>query len=98
MSETKYDSVLVGNTSDAVVENGEFKYVNIGFRDSDLKEILDKYVNDRGWVNLTVFRSKNGNTITRCTDPTSDAYKEKQMAKANSNAGQGGGQGDDLPF
>ena len=61
-------------------------------------EILDKYVNDRGWVNLTVFRSKNGNTITRCTDPTSDAYKEKQMAKANSNAGQGGGQGDDLPF
>ena len=101
MSETKYDSVLVGWADDPKYnDNNELMSWSVRLKDNELKDMLDQYVTRRdeegrgGNVYVTLFMSKNGKACARVFNPNSEAAKEKREAKA---ASQQVAQ-DDLPF
>jgi hypothetical protein len=102
MSDTKYDSVLVGWADDPKYnDNNELMSWNVRLKDNELKDMLDQYVTRRdeegrgGNVYLTLFMSKNGKACARVFNPNSEAAKEKREQKAASNAQVAQ---DDLPF
>jgi len=101
MSDTKYDSVLVGWADEPKYnDNNELIAWSVRLKDNELKDMLDQYVTRRdeegrgGNVYLTLFMSKNGKACARVFNPNSEAAKEKREAKA---ASQQVAQ-DDLPF
>jgi len=102
MSDTKYDSVLVGWADDPKYnDNNELMSWNVRLKDNELKDMLDQYVTRRdaegkgGNIYLTLFMSKNGKACARVFNPNSDAAKEKREQKAAQNAQVAQ---DDLPF
>ncbi len=89
MSDKQYDSVLVGYADDARHnDEGELMSWSVRFKDTELKEMIDKYATRRnaegqgGNVYVTMFMSKNGKACCRVFDPNSAAAKEKRAAKA----------------
>ena len=103
MSDTKYDSVLVGYTEDPRMYEGELSSWSVRFKDHELKEMIDKYATSRnsegqgGNVYLTLFMSKNGKPCCRVFDPNSEAAKEKRAEKqAKTEAAQMAT--DEMPF
>jgi hypothetical protein len=100
MSNTKYDSVLVGYAEEPKYnDQGELMAWKVRFRDNELKEIVEKYATERtpdgkgGNVYLTMFLAKSGKACCRVYDPNSEAAKE-WAAKRNSSPAKD----DDLPF
>ena len=59
----------------------------MSFKDSDLKEMIDKYATKRdsegkgGNIYLKMFMSKNGKACCSVWDPKSEAAKEKRAEK-----------------
>jgi len=102
MSDTKYDSVLVGWADDPKYnDNNELISWSVRLKDNELKDMLDQYVTRRdeqgrgGNVYVTLFMSKNGKACARVFNPNSEAAKEKREQKAAQNAQVAQ---DDLPF
>ena len=99
MSDTKYDSVLVGYTEEPRMYEGQLSSWSVRFKDNELKEMIDKYTTSRnaegqgGNIYLTLFMSKNGKPCCRCYDPNSAAAKEKRAAKQAATETV-----DDMPF
>ncbi len=100
MSDTKYDSVLVGYTEEPRMYEGELSSWSVRFKDHELKEMIEKYATTRnaegqgGNIYLTLFMSKNGKACCRVFDPNSEAAKERRNAKAE----KAEAEGDALPF
>lgn len=100
MSDTKYDSVLVGYTEEPRMYEGQLSSWSVRFKDNELKEMIDKYTTSRnaegqgGNIYLTLFMSKNGKPCCRVFDPNSAAAKEKRAAKQ----AQAEVVADDMPF
>ena len=100
MSDTKYDSVLVGYTEEPRMYEGQLSSWSVRFKDNELKEMIDKYTTSRnaegqgGNIYLTLFMSKNGKPCCRVFDPNSEAAKEKRAAKHT----QAEAVTDDMPF
>jgi|TARA_X000001388_G_scaffold76669_2_gene74663 hypothetical protein len=100
MSDTKYDSVLVGYTEEPRMYEGQLSSWSVRFKDNELKEMIDKYTTSRnaegqgGNIYLTLFMSKNGKPCCRVFDPNSEAAKEKRAAKQT----QAEAVTDDMPF
>ena len=100
MSDTKYDSVLVGYTEEPRMYEGQLSSWSVRFKDNELKEMIDKYTTSRnaegqgGKIYLTLFMSKNGKPCCRVFDPNSEAAKEKRAAKQT----QAEAVTDDMPF
>ena len=100
MSDTKYDSVLVGYTEEPRMYEGQLSSWSVRFKDNELKEMIDKYTTSRnaegqgGNIYLTLFMSKNGKPCCRVIDPNSEAAKEKRAAKQT----QAEAVTDDMPF
>jgi len=98
MSETKYDSVLVGYTEEPRFYDGKLSSWSVKFKVAELQEMIDKYatpVNDNGeggnvYCKLGV--SKAGNFYTRVFDYNSEAAKEKRAARQAETVA------DDMPF
>ena len=89
MSDKQYDSVLVGYAEDPRYnEEGELLSWNVRFKDTELKEMIEKYATSRnaegqgGNLYVTMFMSKIGKPCCRVFDPNSAAAKEKRAAKA----------------
>ena len=83
MSEKKYDSVLVGYAEDPkYTDDGQLQAWKVRFRDTELKEIVDKYATKKsadgkgGNVYITMFMAKSGKACCRVYDPYSEAAKE----------------------
>tara|TARA_R110000824_G_scaffold27608_8_gene93628 strand:- start:215 stop:517 length:303 start_codon:yes stop_codon:yes gene_type:complete len=100
MSDTKYDSVLVGYAEEPRFYEGQLSSWSVSFKDSDLKEMIDKYATKRdsegkgGNIYLKMFMSKNGKACCSVWDPNSEAAKEKRAEKqAKAEAVT-----DDMPF
>ena len=100
MSDTNYDSVLVGYTEEPRMYEGQLSSWSVRFKDNELKEMIDKYTTSRnaegqgGNIYLTLFMSKNGKPCCRVFDPNSEAAKEKRAAKQT----QAEAVTDDMPF
>ena len=76
MSDTKYDSVLVGWADDPKYnDNNELMSWSVRLKDNELKDMLDQYVTRRdeqgrgGNVYVTLFMSKNGKACARVFNP-----------------------------
>ena len=102
MSESKYDSVLVGWADDAKFnDNNELMSWNVRLKDHELKDMLEQYVTRRdadgkgGNVYLTLFMSKNGKACARVFNPNSEAAKDRREQKKAENAETAS---TDLPF
>ena len=100
MSDKQYDSVLVGYAEDPRYnEEGELLSWNVRFKDTELKEMIEKYATSRneqgqgGNLYVTMFMSKNGKPCCRVFDPNSAAAKERRAAKAAETSTE-----DALPF
>jgi hypothetical protein len=101
MSETKYDSVLVGWADEPKYnDNNELMSWSVRLKDHELKDMLDQYTTRKdeegrgGNVYVTLFMSKNGKACARVFNPNSEAAKERREQKAASaQVAQ-----DDLPF
>jgi hypothetical protein len=101
MSETKYDSVLVGWADEPKYnDNNELMSWSVRLKDHELKDMLDQYTTRKdeegrgGNVDVTLFMSKNGKACARVFNPNSEAAKERREQKAASaQVAQ-----DDLPF
>lgn len=88
MSEKQYDSVLVGYAEEPRYnDDGELMSWNVRFKDTELKEMIEKYATKRneqgqgGNLYVTMFMSKNGKACCRVFDPNSAAAKERRAAK-----------------
>ena len=87
MSDTKYDSVLVGYAEEPRFYEEQLSSWSVSFKDSDLKEMIDKYATQRdkegkgGNIYLKLFMSKNGKACCSVWDPNSEMAKEKRAAK-----------------
>ena len=88
MSDKQYDSVLVGYSEEPRYnDNGELLSWAVRFKDTELKEMIEKYATSRneqgqgGNLYVTMFMSKNGKPCCRVFDPNSAAAKEKRAAK-----------------
>jgi hypothetical protein len=88
MSDKQYDSVLVGYAEEPRYnDDGELMSWNVRFKDTELKEMIDKYAtkrNDQGQggnLYVTMFMSKSGKPCCRVFDPNSAAAKERREAK-----------------
>ena len=98
MSDTKYDSVLVGYTEEPRYYDGKLSSWSVKFKVAELQEMIDKYatpVNDKGeggnvYCKLGV--SKANNYYTTVFDYNSEAAQEKRAEK-NAEA-----VADDMPF
>tara|TARA_R100001440_G_scaffold65167_2_gene85953 strand:+ start:1586 stop:1894 length:309 start_codon:yes stop_codon:yes gene_type:complete len=102
MSEKQYDSVLVGYAEEPRYnDDGQLMSWNVRFKDTELKEMVDKYATQRneqgqgGNLYVTMFMSKNGKACCRVFDPNSQAAKEKRAAKQAATQAESS---DDLPF
>lgn len=101
MSETKYDSVLVGWADEPKYnDNNELMSWSVRLKDHELKDMLDQYTTRKdeegrgGNVYVTLFMSKSGKACARVFNPNSEAAKERREQKAASaQVAQ-----DDLPF
>ncbi len=97
MSDTKYDSVLVGWTEDPKYnDDGELMAWTVKLKDHELQDMMDKYLTaktDKGGGNvyLTLFMSKTGKACARVFDPNSEAAKENRSKRQAAVV-------DDLPF
>lgn len=100
MSDTKYDSVLVGYTEEPRLYEGQLSSWSVRLKDTELKEMIDKYATKRnaegqgGNVYLRLFLSKTGKPCCSVFDPNSEAAKEKRAAKAAASEAVT----DDMPF
>ena len=99
MSDKQYDSVLVGYAEEPrYTEDGQLMSWNVRFKDSELKEMIEKYATSRneqgqgGNLYVTMFMSKNGKPCCRVFDPNSAAAKERRAAK------QAAATTDEVPF
>ena len=99
MSDTKYDSVLVGYAEEPRYnDEGQLLSWNVRFKDTELKEMVEKYATSRneqgqgGNLYVTMFMSKNGKPCCRVFDPNSAAAKEKRAAK------QAASESSEVPF
>ena len=88
MSDKQYDSVLVGYAEEPrYTDNGELMSWARRFKDTELKEMVEKYATQRneqgqgGNLYVTMFMSKNGKACCRVFDPNSAAAKEKRAQK-----------------
>jgi|TARA_R110001592_G_scaffold349449_1_gene644723 hypothetical protein len=87
MSDTKYDSVLVGYADEPRMYEGELSSWSVRIKDTELKEMIDKYATTRneegqgGNVYLKLFMAKTGKACCSVFDPNSEAAKEKRAAK-----------------
>ena len=97
---TNYDSVLVGYCEEPRHYEGQLSSWSVKFKDSELKEMIDKYATKRndegqgGNIYIKLFMSKNGKPCCSVFDPNSEAAKTKRaekQAKAEAVA-------DDMPF
>jgi hypothetical protein len=100
MSDTKYDSVLVGYTEEPRFFDGNFSSMTVKLKINELKEMIDKYATpvqkngDGGNVWLKLAMSKNGKPYATVYDPNSEAAKEKRAEKQ----AQKEAVSDDVPF
>ena len=100
MSDTSYDSVLVGYTEEPRMYEGQLSSWSVKLKDTELKEMLEKYTTSKnaegqgGNVYLKLFMSKNGKPCCSVFDPNSEAAKERRNAKAEKSEAEG----DALPF
>jgi hypothetical protein len=100
MSDTKYDSVLVGYAEEPRYYEENLSSWSVSIKDTELKEIIDKYATRRneagegGNVYFKLFMSKNGKPCCSVFDPNSEAAKERRAAKAAATEAVT----DDLPF
>ena len=99
MSDKQYDSVLVGYAEEPrYTEDGQLMSCNVRFKDTELKEMIEKYATSRneqgqgGNLYVTMFMSKNGKPCCRVFDPNSAAAKERRAAK------QAAATTDEVPF
>ena len=96
----KDDSVLVGNTDEPRMYEGELSSWSVRLKDTELKEMIDKYATSRnaegqgGNVYLKLFMSKTGKACCSVFDPNSEAAKERRAAKAAATEAVT----DDMPF
>jgi len=103
MSDTKYDSVLVGYTEEPRYYDGKFAGVTVKYKVTELQEMIDKYATpvqangDGGNVFCKTGISKNGKPYTTVYDYNSEKAKEDRAAKA---AKKGAAQmaTDEMPF
>ena len=87
MSDTKYDSVLMGYTEEPRFYDGKFSSMTVKFKITELQEMIDKYAtpvqeNGQGgnvWVKLAM--SKNNKPFTTVFDPNIEAAKERRAEK-----------------
>lgn len=97
MSDTKYDSVLVGWVEEPKRnDDGELIAWTVKLKDNELQDMLDKYLTAKtekggGNVYLTLFMSKTGKPCARVFDPNSEAAKENRAKRKEAVV-------DDLPF
>jgi hypothetical protein len=97
MSDTKYDSVLVGWTEEPKYnDSGELIAWSVKLKDHELQDMLAKYLTAKtekggGNVYLTLFMSKTGKPCARVFDPNSEAAKENRAKRKEEVV-------DDLPF
>jgi len=88
MSDQSYDSVLVGYCEEPRLYEGELSSWSVKFKDSELKEMIDKFATTRnaegqgGNVYVKLFMSKNGKACCSVFDPNSEAAKTKRAEKA----------------
>ena len=88
MSDTNYDSVLVGYCEEPRMYEGQLSSWSVKFKDSELKEMIDKFATTRnaegqgGNVYVKLFMSKNGKPCCSVFDPNSEAAKTKRAEKA----------------
>ena len=99
MSDKQYDSVLVGYAEEPrYTEDGQLMSWNVRFKDTELKEMIEKYATSRneqgqgGNLYVTMFMSKNEKPCCRVFDPNSAAAKERRAAK------QAAATTDEVPF
>jgi hypothetical protein len=84
MSDQSYDSVLVGYCEEPRYYEGELSSWSVKFKDSELKEMIDKFATTRnadgqgGNVYLKLFMSKSGKACCSVFDPNSEAAKAKR--------------------
>lgn len=100
MSDTKYDSVLMGYTEEPRFYDGQFASISVKFKVTELQEMIDKYSTpvqengDGGNVYCKLAISKNGKPYTTVFDYNSEAAKEKRAQKQ----AQAEVVSDDMPF
>jgi len=100
MSDTKYDSVLVGYTEEPRFYDGKFASMTVKLKVNELQEMIDKYAtpiqqNGEGgnvWLKLAL--SKNDKPYTTVYDPNSEAAKAKRAEKQAKKEAVA----DDMPF
>ena len=99
MIDKQYDSVLVWYAEEPrYTEDGQLMSWNVRFKDTELKEMIEKYATSRneqgqgGNLYVTMFMSKNGKPCCRVFDPNSAAAKERRAAK------QAAATTDEVPF
>lgn len=96
MSEKKeHDSVLMGWADEPVFYEDQLSRWTVRLHASNIKEVLEKYCNEKGYARLELFMSKAGKPFLRVSDPNSAKAKEYKAKKEAEVAQQGG---DDLPF
>lgn len=93
--EKKHDSVLMGWTDDPVLYEGEVSRWSARLHESNIKDIQENYLNEKGYVRIEMFRSKNGKSYLRVQDPNSESVKEYKAKKQAEVASE---KSDDLPF
>lgn len=87
MNDNQYDSVLVGYAEEPRFYEGELSSWSVSFKDTDLKEMIDKYATTRdaegrgGNVYVKLFKSKNGKPCCSVFDPNSPKAKQKRAEK-----------------
>ena len=87
MSDTKYDSVLVGYAEEPRYFEENLSSWSVRIKDTELKEMIDKYATRRndagegGNVYFKLFMSKSGKACCSVFDPNSEAAKERRAAK-----------------
>lgn len=91
----KNDSVLMGWADEPVFYNDELSRWSVRLHESNIKDITENYLNEKGYVRMELFMSKSGKPFLRVTDPNSEAVKEYKAKKQAEVAQE---QGDDLPF
>jgi|TARA_R100000322_G_C5280085_1_gene149511 hypothetical protein len=98
MSDTSYDSVLVGYTEEPRMYEGQLSSWSVKLKDTELKEMLEKYTTTKnaegqgGNVYLKLFMSKNGKPCCSVFDPNSEAAKQKRAERKQK------AESSDLPF
>jgi hypothetical protein len=91
----KHDSVLMGWVDEPVFKEGSIDRWTVRLHETNIKDIQENYLNEKGYVRMELFVSKAGKCYMRVKDPNSEAAKEyakKREAEAVKS------QDDDIPF